>query len=167
MVPWLASVARAHGVFDVGVAPAHVVLRPDRPRPDGAPAPWAAAVAAADAVLFATSTDDAGLLALLLDLAGRRDRAWRLKPVAIAQPAGPAGDRVADLLEASLRELNARPLDERLRRDDPARVLRTGAEAAEAEAVAAVGRLLDALHRAHQTLRAFRPVEPFAFVPRG
>jgi NAD(P)H-dependent FMN reductase len=167
LIPWLTSVARTHGTFDVSVAMARAVLRPDRPVAAARPAPWAAAVAGADAMLFATSTDDAGLLELLLDLAGRRDRAWRLKPVAIAQPSGPAGDRVADLLEAGLRELHARPLDERLRWADPAQALRTGAEAAEAEARAGVQRTLDGLYRAHQTLRAFRPVEPAVLVPRG
>lgn len=165
LVPWLTSVARTHGMFEVGVAAAHVAQRTDRPERDGGSAPWAAAVAGADAVLFATSTDDAGLLKLLLDLAGRRDRTWRLKPVAIAQPSGPAGDRVADLLEAGLRELHARPLDERLRWADPATALHTGADAAEAEARAAVHRTLDALYRAHQTLCAFRPLEPVAVVP--
>jgi NAD(P)H-dependent FMN reductase len=166
VVPWIASVARAHGTFDVGLAPAHVVLRADRPDREGNSAPWTAAVAAADAILFATSTTDTGLLELLLDLSGRRDRAWRLKPVAIAQPAGPAGDRVADLLEAAVRELHARPIDERLRWAAPADALRAGAETAEADARAAVLRTLDGLYRAHQTLRAFRPVESAVLVPR-
>ena len=166
VVPWIAGVAREHGGFDVAVAPAHVVLRPDRPSRDGRPARWAAAVAAADAALFVTSTNDAGLLELLLDLAGRRDRGWRLKPVAIAQPSGAAGDRVADLLETGLRDLHARPLDERLRLPDPAQALSVGAVAAEAEACAAVHHALDALYRAYQTLRAFRLHEPVAAVER-
>ena len=166
LVPWLTSVAQAHGSFAVAVAPVHVALRPDRPERAGSSVPWATAVATADAVLFATTPDDAGLLELLLDLAGRRDRAWRLKPVAIAQPAGPAGDRVAELLETGLRALHARPLDARLRWTDPVRALSIGAEAAEAEARAAVHSVLDALYRAYQTLRVFRPAEPFALVQR-
>lgn len=159
VVPWLARIARGHGGFDVSVVHASAVVRADAPARDGTPARWAAAVAAADAVLFVVSDRDTGLVDPLVDLAGGRDRGWRLKPVAIARASTAASERVAGLLRRCMCELNARPLDADLAWPDPTTALRLGADAAEATASATVTDGLDQLRRAHQSLRAFRPLE--------